>query len=302
MIRRTVPFAVLLLAACGGGSDSPSTNVSNSPAPAPAPSTNPSPAPAPLPPQIIVVQPPATEPAPTPVASPSPSPSPAPVAAPAPDPARTLGASYAETTLKCGTGLPWWPTSDHAVSYFDGQVHLRANGQSWRFQVDASSADQVNPHAEGTDWFQNSFGERAWITISLDGRIIGAGHHGANEQSHVACGVQLKWLQQHPGSVVPQNAPARVLTCTETVEGRVSTYPLLLQFQGGRLTGSNGFAPGEFLPLPAAIGGVPPVSAGVNRTLYRGGTTPAESVVVDAAGVVVGFNGYPRQTTSLVCR
>lgn len=212
---RAAPAVALLLAACGGGTDSSPTAVSSSPtAPPPAAST---PAPAPVAPAtatpVVVVVTPAPAPAPA-AAAPSPVPA-APSPAPAPDPARTLKASYDAVTLSCGTGLPWWPTTPHTVSYSDGHVHLSAGGKSWRYQVD-SAADQVNPHAAGTDWFQNSYGERAWVTISHDGKIIGAGHHGSNDQSHIACGVQLQWNPQEPRSVWPESTSPRTLYCTST--------------------------------------------------------------------------------------
>lgn len=250
---------VIAMTACGSGASENPSVVPAAASVAPSPTT-PSP--------VAVAAPVAASPAPTVTAAPpppppppSPSPPPPPIVA-APDPARVLQSSYAARTMDCGEYVKWHPikpiTFRYEVGFLIANYNDSRTGEK-RFEID-HRAEKVE-NSGSTTWYQTGLGDfRSWLTVDLNGEIIGAGYHQQIDTSYVYCGVALLSAARDPNSLIPVNAPANRLVCgpwnaptTRSVHFYIQNRLLYtIEGSGSTTPPINGLAMNDDFPMPGS--------------------------------------------------
>ena len=194
----------------GGGSavgNDPSTNPSPSDPPASGPPAASPPAaspPAASPPAASppAASPPAASPppaSPPPVSPPPASPPPAspPPAAPQPQ----LQGAYPTEQFECGEGRPLvYNFQQYRFGYNGGVIRLEpltsGNPESLTFSDPSALVRQQHSSSATFSGAVNTYNQTAWMSISLDNRIIGGGRHGTTDDSHLFCGAALNGLER----------------------------------------------------------------------------------------------------------
>ncbi len=146
--------------------------------------------------------PPAASPppaSPPPVTPPPASPPPAspPPAAPQPQ----LQGAYQTEQFECGEGRPLvYNFQQYRFGYNGGVIRLEpltsGNPESLTFSDPSALVRQQHSSSATFSGAVNTYNQTAWMSISLDNRIIGGGRHGTTDDSHLFCGAALNGLER----------------------------------------------------------------------------------------------------------